>query len=240
MLIQHQVYEQIKDIDALHIFMEHHVFAVWDFMSLLKTLQRNLTCINVPWVPVGSAQTRYLVNEIVLGEESDVDENGRHTSHFELYLRAMEQAGCKTDGIKQLIENIKGEMSLLQCMHQPTVPRASAAFVNNTFSVIHSGKLHLQAAVFTFGREDLIPGMFLNFVSELNKNVPDKVSILKYYLERHIEVDGYHHSFLGYEMTTELCGNSPHRWEEATSAVLDAFRHRLALWDAIAAAISRS
>ncbi len=220
--------------------MEHHVFAVWDFMSLLKTLQRNLTCIQVPWVPVGTAQTRYLVNEIVLGEESDVDENGNHTSHFELYLRAMVQAGCKTQVIYELMDNIKNGMSLHQCMRQHGVPPASAEFVNHTFSVIHAGKLHIQAAVFTFGREDLIPGMFINFVNELHRQSPDKISILKYYLERHIEVDGFHHSFLGYEMTSELCGDSIYKWEEATNAVFDAFNHRLALWDGILECINAS
>src|SRR5579862_1762934 len=98
-LIQHDLYKNINSIDDLNIFMEHHVFAVWDFMSLLKSLQQKLTCTNVPWVPVGSANARYLINEIVLGEESDVDADGNRISHFELYLRAMQQAGASTEGI---------------------------------------------------------------------------------------------------------------------------------------------
>ena len=72
-IINHKVYSVINDIDDLKIFMEYHVFAVWDFMSLLKSLQNNLTCTNIPWFPVGSAETRYLINEIVAGEESDID-----------------------------------------------------------------------------------------------------------------------------------------------------------------------
>ena len=83
-LIQHPVYSNINSIADLNVFMEHHVYAVWDFMSLLKSLQINLTCVDIPWIPKGSAETRYLINEIVLGEESDVDQEGKRTSHFEL------------------------------------------------------------------------------------------------------------------------------------------------------------
>src|ERR1700722_6673456 len=104
-LINHPLYAKIKSITHLNTFMEHHVFAVWDFMSLLKSLQRSLTCTDIPWVPVGSPQTRYLINEIVLGEESDVDEQGNRTSHFELYLAAMKQTGCNQEPIKAFVKN---------------------------------------------------------------------------------------------------------------------------------------
>ena len=35
-LVGHPIYRQLEGLGALHLFMEHHVFAVWDFMSLLK------------------------------------------------------------------------------------------------------------------------------------------------------------------------------------------------------------
>lgn len=110
-LIQHSVYNKIKTINHLNKFMEHHVFAVWDFMSLLKTLQKNLTCVDVPWFPIGNPQTRYLINEIVLGEESDIDEQGVRTSHFELYLNAMKQTGCNLTQINDFIKNINKKNS---------------------------------------------------------------------------------------------------------------------------------
>ena len=106
-LIDHPVYAQLRDLNDLQVFMEHHIFAVWDFMSLLKSLQRELTCVNVPWVPVGSATTRYLINEIVTGEESDVDEKGVRASHFELYIQAMLQAGCDTSCIDAFLSALK-------------------------------------------------------------------------------------------------------------------------------------
>ena len=234
-LVNHPVYAKIQTIDHLRIFMEHHVYAVWDFMSLLKALQRNLTCIDIPWVPKGSANTRYLINEIVLGEESDVDEQGNRISHFELYLNAMEQVGANTVPIRQLVASIRSGATIEKVLSAPEIPNASVRFVGNTFTVVNSYKPYLQAAVFTFGREDLIPGMFISFVGELNKNSYNQLSTLKYYLERHIEVDGDHHSHLGYAMTEELCGTDAAKWAEATEMVKTSLQHRIALWDAIAA-----
>jgi len=232
-LIQHPVYAKIKSIRHLNTFMEHHVFAVWDFMSLLKALQKNLTCVDLPWVPVGSAETRYLINEIVLGEESDVDEAGVRTSHFELYLQAMKQTGCDTQTISHFVDAIRKHRSLKDSMQLANIPSASAEFVKKTFEVVNANKPHIQAAIFTFGREDLIPGMFLHFVKELNNQTPNSVSILKYYLERHIEVDGDHHSHLAYKMTEELCGNDTAKWHEATHEIKKALSARIKLWDAI-------
>ncbi|HXD92975.1 MAG TPA: DUF3050 domain-containing protein [Bacteroidia bacterium] len=237
-LIEHSVYAKIKSIKDLNTFMEHHVFAVWDFMSLLKSLQKNLTCIDLPWIPVGNPETRYLINEIVLGEESDVDEQGIRTSHFELYLSAMKQTCCNRTVIDNFIKNIHKHIPLKESMQLVNIPSASMDFITNTFTVINNHKLHVQAAVFTFGREDLIPGMFLHFVKELNNQTANKVSILKYYLERHIEVDGGHHSHLAYQMTEKLCGDDVAKWEEATEEVKKALNARIKLWDAIAAQLN--
>lgn len=234
-LINHPVYAKIKSITHLNIFMEHHVFAVWDFMSLLKSLQKNLTCTDIPWIPVGSPQTRYLINEIVLGEESDIDEKGARMSHFELYLNAMKQAGSNQEPIKNFIKSIHKNIPLAESMQIAGIPSASESFITNTFSVINTNKTYLQAAVFTFGREDLIPVMFLHFVKELNTQAAGSASVLKYYLERHIEVDGEHHSHLAYQMTEELCGSDMLKWSESTEQVKRALTSRILLWDAIAA-----
>lgn len=239
-LVHHTLYQNIKTQKDLATFMEHHVYAVWDFMSLLKALQKSLTCTEIPWIPVGTAETRYLINEIVLGEESDIDESGNRTSHFELYLQAMEQVGCNLEPINALIKNLSRGNSLKDSLQLSNVPKPCIDFIESTFSVINSNDPALQAAVFTFGREDLIPDMFLRFVTELNNQKGSKVSILKYYLERHIEVDGEHHSHLAYKMTEELCGNSNEKWNAATIGVLSALNVRIKLWDAIENQITRN
>jgi hypothetical protein len=237
-LIQHEVYSKITSLEHLHLFMQHHVFAVWDFMSLLKILQKNLTCVNIPWVPVGDANTRYLINEIVTGEESDVDEQGNRHSHFELYLMAMKQAGCSTEQMDEMLALILGGSDVQNALNSCGAPDSVKSFVGNTFQVIGTDKAFLQAAVFTFGREDLIPQMFISFVNKLHDQTPEKISIFKYYLERHIEVDGDHHSHLAYEMTASLCGTDAAKWAEATNAVKSALQCRIQLWNAIADSFS--
>lgn len=237
-LTSHSLYQQINTLEDLHLFMQHHVFAVWDFMSLLKSLQRSLTCVDVPWVPVGNANTRYLINEIVTGEESDVDERGNRSSHFELYLKTMEQAGAGHSGIDSLLSNIQQGKSVPHALGDTEMPEAARSFVQHTFDVIAAGKPYLTAAVFTFGREDLIPGMFISMVKEINKQFPGRVDQFLYYLERHIEVDGDHHSQLAYQMTAELCGNDDAKWIEAEQAVKQSLQQRINLWDSIVNTIS--
>lgn len=232
-LINHNLYKKLKTLSHLQLFMENHIYAVWDFMSLLKGLQQHLTCVNTPWIPIGSANTRFLINEIVVGEESDVDMHGVRISHFELYLQAMQQANCNTEAIHQFIENIKNKTGLHEALINSNTKQAAIDFVNNTFQIINTQKPHVLAAVFTFGREDLIPDMFLSLIQELKVQFPDKLDILQYYIERHIEVDGGHHSQLAYEMTGELCGNEKNKWDEATHYVKEALQARIALWNAI-------
>lgn len=233
LLVKHPLYTSIKTIDGLHAFMEHHVYAVWDFMSLLKSLQQQLTCTTVPWLPVGNGDTRYLINEIVAGEESDVNEHGKRLSHFEMYLDAMQQAGCNTKHIEKFIEQISYGKSVTAALEACNAPEAAVRFVHNTFETINIGKPHVTAAVFTFGREDLIPDMFIGIVKELGEEEPGKLGAFRYYLERHIEVDGDHHSQLAYEMTAAVCGDDATKWEESLAATKDALTARIALWDGV-------
>ena len=87
-LSAHPIYSEIATPEELKIFMESHVFAVWDFMSLVKFLQLKFTSVRVPWIPPSDSSIARLINEIVLDEESDIDQHGKPTSHFELYTDA--------------------------------------------------------------------------------------------------------------------------------------------------------
>ena len=236
-IMNHKVYAAIHEVDDLKVFMQYHVYAVWDFMSLLKSLQHNLTCTTVPWFPKGSANTRHLINEIVVGEESDIDAQGNRKSHFELYLEAMEQCGTDINEINQFILTLKETHNFKTAFEKAATPEAAQGFVNFTFDIINSNKDYLQAAIFTFGREDLIPGMFHSIIQDMYKKLPDSISIFKYYLERHIEVDGDHHSHLALQMTANLCGEDKQRWQEAEAAIITSLQKRIALWDGAYATI---
>jgi hypothetical protein len=230
-IINHEVYSYIKNIDDLKIFMQYHVFAVWDFMSLLKSLQNELTCTSVPWFPKGSAENRNLINEIVVGEESDLDPEGNRKSHFELYLESMQQCGADISQIELFVETLKKTGNFEEAYNFSNTPIECQSFVNFTFDVIKSNKAHSQAAIFTFGREDLIPSMFFSIVNDLNKE--DSISKFKYYLDRHIEIDGDEHSHLALKMTSNLCEENVEFWLEAEIFTLKSLEKRIELWDGV-------
>jgi hypothetical protein len=225
-LCTHPMYSSISRPEHLRLFMESHVFAVWDFMSLLKALQRSLTCVDLPWVPTPHSASRRFINLIVLGEESDEYE-GHPMSHFEIYLEAMERAGASTEAIRRVLKRVPQGLDL------EGVPIAARRFVETTFHVIQEGSLAAQAAAFTFGREDAIPGMFQSLVRDLNREMDGDLAQFMWYLERHIEVDGEDHGPLSLQMVAELCGDDPALWKESLQAAEDAIRARLALWDGI-------
>jgi hypothetical protein len=233
-LAEHPLYARIGDERDLRVFMESHVFAVWDFMSLLKALQARLTCVQVPWRPTNWPESRRFINEIVLGEESDLFE-GRAISHFELYLEAMREAGADVGRIDSLLGR-----AAAGALDFDGLPGAAAQFVRSTFDLIGSGGAHELAAAFTFGREDVIPDMFRSLVRDLNARQGGRFAKFQWYLERHIEVDGEDHGPLSLRMVEDLCGTDAALWDEAGTAAEAAIEARIALWDGILAQIQHA
>lgn len=232
-LLNHPLYEAIQSVDDLKIFLEGHVFAVWDFMSLLKALQINLTCTTTPWIPVGNPQIRYLINEIVLAEETDVDKEGNRFSHYELYIEAMEDLGADTSVVKRFIASL-AENTVFEAIDRLEVHANVKAFLWFTFEVIQNGKPHEIAAAFTFGREDLIPDMFTSILRNFQVNFPEAgLEKLVYYFERHIELDGDEHGPMAMKMIEELCGSDSKKWEELNTVSIAALEKRIGLWDGI-------
>jgi hypothetical protein len=234
-VVSHPLYAALDNHRAITIFMEHHVYAVWDFMSLLKSLQRQLTCVQVPWVPDGPTGSRRLINDITLVEESDERGDG-FISHFELYLEGMSQAGANRKAIDGLINRIRAGVPVSQALTQSRVPKASAAFVRTTFKFIETAPVHSQAAAFAFGREDLIPDMFEQVV-KVNANAGGKLDTFVDYLARHIQVDSEEHTPMAMQMLADLCGDDDTKWAECAQTVNAALTARTRLWDGILAGI---
>ena len=199
-LVDHKIYSKISSVDELKIFMENHIYAVCDFMSLLKALQVNLTCIKNPWIPSDNTQAARFINEIVLEEETDEVKGGNVISHFELYLEAMMQIGANTSQIDKFINDIKLSEDYRDCINNYDLAKDIKDFLNFTFDTIESRETHKIAAAFTFGRENVIPDMFIEIVRGLNKENSNIASQFVYYLERHIELDGDDHGPIALKM----------------------------------------
>ncbi|HEX5121000.1 MAG TPA: DUF3050 domain-containing protein [Pseudonocardiaceae bacterium] len=233
---KHPIYHSLTTLAEVNTFTENHVFAVWDFMSLLKTLQRDLTCVDVPWVPRGSTESRRLINDIVLVEESDEHGEG-FISHFELYLNGMAQSGADTRPINDFLDLIRAGAPVPDALAGAAVPAPAAAFVATTWRIVQSSPLHCLAAAFAFGREDLIPEMFDQVVRIDDQG--GKLGTFRDYLARHIEVDGEEHTPMAMAMLADLCGDDQEKWDQCTDAVVTALTARVGLWDGILAALDR-
>jgi hypothetical protein len=229
-VIGHPLYRSLSTTGAVVTFMEQHVFAVWDFMSLLKTLQRSLTCVQVPWVPTGPTSSRRLINDIVLVEESD-ELGGGFISHFELYLDGMRQAGADMSRIEGFLGSLRAGQPVPASLKEADVPGPAAGFVATTWEFIESAPVHCQAAAFAFGREDLIPEMF-DQVAALNAQ-SGGLSVFVDYLRRHIQVDSEEHTPMAMQMLADLCGDDAGKWAQCEEAVNLALAARMRLWDGI-------
>lgn len=230
---RHDVYESLRTEAQLRLFMEHHVFAVWDFMALVKSLQGSLTCTRVPWLPQGDPVSRRLINEIVLDEESDETGDGRYQSHFELYLEAMEQCGADTARIRRFVELIGCGHDVLSSLDQARAPEASRRFVSHTWRIISSRSPHAIASAFAIGREDIVPEMFLEVVRGIQERFPGRYAPFVRYLERHIQVDKDRHAPMAARMLSTLCGEGEPKWREALQAAEASLRARIELWDEV-------
>lgn len=237
-LVDHPMYERLGSIEDLRIFMEHHVFAVWDFMSLLKRLQAYLTSVDLPWIPRGDPNIRRLINEIVLGEESDESPLGGYLSHFELYREAMIQCRANVRPIDVLLEALASHQPLTRALESQAIPSPAKAFVRVTWEILERGPIHSVAAAFTLGREDVIPDMFRRLVERLSERFPGKLDLFKFYLDRHIGLDEEEHSPLAYRMLAALCAEDPQKWAEAEEAARISMKARKDLWDGVASALT--
>lgn len=208
--------------------MESHVYAVWDFMSLLKSLQKEVSCVEIPWRPSSYSKSSVrFINEIVLGEESDLDNDGHPIDHFSMYLEAMDEVGANTNPIREFIATL--DLALL--------PEHVKPFVTYNLELASHAPVHQVAGAFFFGREDLIPSMFSGIIEELDCA---KLPCLKlnYYLKRHIDLDGDEHGPLAMSLLSELTGNDQKLLDESFEVGLQSLKLRNNLWDSIALIIN--
>jgi len=237
-LTRHPIYESVETLQDLRCFMEHHIYAVWDFMSLLKALQAAVAPAKTPWMPSSRPELRRFINEIVLGEECDeynVAGTRRFISHFDLYLLSMEEVNADTRPIRQFI-SVVNENGVEAALGLAIVPRPAIEFVRSTFQFIHEQKDHCTASAFAFGREDLIPAMF-GALLERMKITEVMAPNFHYYLKRHTQLDAETHGPLALQLVAMLCGKNADREQEAVRTAERALEARIVFWDGVEAAM---
>lgn len=231
-LDNHPVYEAVSSIEDLQCFMEHHVYSVWDFMSLIKYLQSVVAPTSYPWTPKHDGSVRRFINELVLEEESDeTHEAGGFASHFELYLRAMDEIGADSSTMRSFIQTID-EHDLDTALSTVSIPSASKQFTETTFRFIQSDQAHRVAAALALGREHIIPGMFRAILKKIGVTEAD-APIFHFYLNRHIHLDEDFHAPLSLKLLNSLCEGESEKIEDAINCAQQAVEARLAFWDGV-------
>ena len=235
----HPLYAAVNTIEATRLFMERHCFAVWDFFLLIKDLQRDITNTRRFWTPCADVNAARFINEIVIGEETD-DSNvdGQYLSHFELYVKAMDEIGANSQPIKDYVNSVS-KMTDDENTYEHIEKRIDAAnspayvkkFNKNTCQAIFR-TIPYTAGQFFFGREDPIPQMFTKIVKTLDDCKVD-CPTLKWYLNRHIEVDGSFHGPKTAHLITHLGNKYDPEFKDIIQGAVDAIQHRIWLWDGI-------
>jgi hypothetical protein len=232
-LLSHPIYKEITTPERVKIFMKHHVFAVWDFMSLLKRLQRSVTCVEVPWFPYEKPLFSRLINEIVVAEESDIDGRGGFSSHFSLYLEAMDECGADRGPFNSFLKSLKNGLDYQTALAENTAIRSSIRdFVSFNLDLAMNGEIYEVAAAFFYGREGLIPEMFKPLVDSLMETGASSERLV-FYLNRHIEVDEAHHGPLAEKLLLELCQNDLTKLSRANMIGEKCLEIRMKLWDGV-------
>ena len=235
-LNDHPVYGAVRTPEDLRVFMQHHAFSVWDFMSLLKYLQHALAPARFPWAPVGDPVVRRFINEIVLEEETDKGapqkgETPEYISHFELYAHAMAEIGADPGAVHAFSDAAYTD-GIDAAIALGVAPQPSATFTRTTFDFIDSGKPHVVAAAFALGREHIIPGMFRAFL-DASAVSEDNAPCFHYYLKRHIHLDEDLHGPLSLRMVDAFIDDDATCCDEAVEAALGAIEARIAFWDGV-------
>jgi hypothetical protein len=238
-LAKHPIYESLRSVEDLRVFMAHHVFSVWDFMSLIKYLQQRIAPVQVPWRPTGDPSLRFFINQLVMEEESDSapGKGGKvvYGSHFESYCEAMNEIGADGDLPKRFLEMVQ-EQGIDAALYADMVPLPARYFCETTFCFIREDKPHEVAAALAFGRERVIPEMFRRFLREMHVSEA-QAPTFHYYLKRHIRLDEDFHGPLSLRLLQALCGDDAKKIAEAEAAAEEALCARIRFWDGVLAAI---
>ena len=148
----------------------------------------------------------------------------------------MREVGADTAPITAFLDIVRSQ-GLEAALNAPMVPEPTRAFMRDTFALLKQGESHRIAASFSFGRENVIPGMFNSLLARLGIG-EDRAPIFHYYLKRHAELDGDEHGPAALRLVATLCGDDPKKLDEAVESAKAALASRARLWDRVQTALS--
>ncbi|MBF0256216.1 MAG: DUF3050 domain-containing protein [Gammaproteobacteria bacterium] len=239
-LDQHPIYAEVRTLKQLRCFMQHHVYSVWDFMSLVKYLQQQLAPALVPWQPPRDRELSRFINELVLEEESDqalpdADGRTRYASHFELYLQSMEEIGADTRSVRTFVQQVR-ERGIATALDSADIPEPARHFCRTTFDLIARDQAHEVAASLALGREHIIPGMFRSLLQRVGVSARQAPGF-HYYLERHIHLASDAHGPMSLRLMQTLCDDDIVKQAQAEAVAMAAVQARLEFWHGVRQAL---
>ena len=181
--------------------------------------------------PLGAAVR--LINEIVLGEETDGIRPGVFVSHYDLYLAAMEGWMRIFGRFGVLSDPSATGLSAERALNPLPISDTTKNFVLTTLSLAE-GAPHQVATAFLMRREAIIPSMFEQILSHQNTTEDFSYEWLVYYLDRHNELDAEEHGSMVAELLRVLCGDDAQRWRETLEIPRQAIEVRVQLWSGVA------
>ncbi|AHM61687.1 hypothetical protein D770_17175 [Flammeovirgaceae bacterium 311] len=230
-LLAHEIYVQLETLDDLREFMEHHIFAVWDNLSQLKALENAISSTNKFWIPSQDPVSNRIINEMLVEEESDSDGNGGYISHFELYRKAMQQAGAKTYMIDRFLVLMQEEKDLEKALEKIRMPESIKNYLRLNWEICNNSKPHELAAAYFLGREDVVSELLHRLDKYLLNFHQKDLALYRDYLMRHTKVNEKEQKQRLEAVMNELCGEDEQKWQEAEVAAKKALEARYTLWD---------
>ena len=231
-LQHHPIFAAVRNVDDLRAFMGWHVWATWDFMWLVRRLQTVYASSALRWRPPGDPLAARLINEIVLGEESDVALGGGQVSHFELYLQAMAEVGADSVPVRGFLDLLSQESSAGEALQRAGAPAPVQTFVASTLATALDGRPDEVLGSFLHGREDVIPAMFAHLLAAWGLTETQAPAFV-FYLRRHIELDGDSHGPAAHALVRNTVRSDPAAECRLLTAGVAAVQQRIALWDAL-------
>ena len=150
-------------------------------------------------------------------------------SHFELYLSSMKNINAKTDHIESIVDDVSKNKP--KSFDKYNLEPECYSFLEGNNRLLNTNQLHIISALFTYGRETTLPGMFEKLLLRIGES--SKYDQLKLYLKRHIDVDSNRHGPLSLILFNKSCESDDSKYNQAVDAAIKSIEIRYNLWTGI-------